>query len=117
MKYSRRSRATAAVRDTMRIKVYPPGSGSHLPPQDAVHHDDDEALQRVEDGEEDLKEDGALVRHGEHGRHPGESQQGQDHAGAPQRCPGGRVGTGRGGGVSEEDEVEAKVNLLAPCFV
>lgn len=51
----------------------------HLSAQDAVHHDDDKTLQGVEDGEEDLKEDGALVCHGEHRRHPGESQQRQDH--------------------------------------
>lgn len=52
-----------------------------------MHHDDDKTLQRVKDGEEDLKEDGALVCHGEHRRHPGESQQRQDHTGAPQRRP------------------------------
>lgn len=59
----------------------------NLSAQDAVHHDDDKTLQRVKDGEEDLKEDGALVCHGEHRRHPGESQQRQDHTGAPQGCP------------------------------
>lgn len=68
---------------------------SYLPAQDAVYHDDDEALQRVEDGKEDLKEDGTLVRHGQHRRHPGEGQQRQDHAGAPERRPeqGGEGGT------------------------
>lgn len=60
---------------------------AHLSAQDAVHHDDDEALQRVEDREEDLEEGGAAVGDGEHGRHPGQRQQRQHHAGAPQRGP------------------------------
>lgn len=60
---------------------------SYLSAQDAVHHDDDKTLQRVKDGEENLKKDGALVGHGEHRRHPGESQQRQDHTGAPERRP------------------------------
>lgn len=72
---------------------------SYLSAQDAVHHDDDKTLQRVKDGEEDLKEDGALVCHGEHGRHPGESQQRQDHAGAPERRP----EAGEGGGARKKD--------------
>lgn len=79
-----------------------------------MHHDDDEALQRIKDSEENLKEDGALVCHGEHGRHPGEGQQGQDHAGAPQGGPGGGGGEGVGKKVSEEDEINARVNLSGP---
>lgn len=72
-----------------------PAPLAHLSAQEAVHSDDDEALDGVEDGEEDLEEDGAPVGHGEHGRHPGQRQQGKDHAGAPQRCPGaGREGRG-----------------------
>ncbi len=54
-----------------------------------MNHDDDEALQRVEDGEEDLEEGGAAVGDGQDGRHPGEGQEGQNHAGAPQRRPAG----------------------------
>lgn len=60
---------------------------AHLSPQDAVHHHNDEALQRVEDGEEDLEEGGPAVGDGEHGGHPGQRQQRQHHAGAPQRGP------------------------------
>lgn len=63
--------------------------GAYLPPQDAVHHDDNEALQRVEDGEEDLEEGGAPVGDGEHGGHPGECQQGEHHTRAPQGRPAG----------------------------
>lgn len=46
----------------------------HLSTQDAVHHDDDEALERVEDGKEDLEESRAPVCDGQHGRHPSQSQ-------------------------------------------
>lgn len=60
---------------------------SHLPPEDAVDHDDDKSLQGVEDGEEDLEKRRAPVGDGQDCRHPGESQQGQHHAGAPQGCP------------------------------
>lgn len=59
-------------------------SNIYLSAQDAVHHDDDETLQRVEDGEENLKEGRAAVCDGQDGRHPGEGQEGQNHAGAPQ---------------------------------
>lgn len=69
-------------------------SPAHLSAQDAVHHDDDEALQRVEDGEEDLEEGRPAVGDGEHGRHPGQRQQRQHHAGAPQRSPGDRAAGG-----------------------
>lgn len=48
---------------------------------------DDKALRRVEDREQGLEEDGAAVCHGQDGRHPGERQQGQHHAGAPERGP------------------------------
>lgn len=36
-----------------------------------MHHDDDETLQRVEDGEKDLEEGGAAVGDGQNGGHPG----------------------------------------------
>lgn len=62
-------------------------SFSYLSAKDAVNHDDDEALQRVENGKEDLEEGRSAVGDGEHGGHPGEGQQRQDHAGAPQRRP------------------------------
>lgn len=52
-----------------------------------MNHDDDETLQRVEDGKQDLEDGGAAVSDGQDRRHPGEGQQGQNHAGAPQRCP------------------------------
>lgn len=55
-----------------------------------MNHDNDETLQRVEDSEEDLEEGGAAVGDGQHSGHPGEGQEGQNHAGAPQRCPAGR---------------------------
>lgn len=58
----------------------------YLSTQDAVDHDDDETLQRVKDGKEDLEEGRAAVGDGQDGRHPGEGQEGQNHAGAPQRC-------------------------------
>lgn len=48
----------------------------YLSAKDAVNHDDDETLQRVEDGEEDLEKGGAAVGDGQDGRHPGEGQQG-----------------------------------------
>lgn len=56
----------------------------YLSTKDAVDHDNDETLQRVEDGEEDLEEGGAAVSDGQDGRHPGEGQEGQNHTGAPQ---------------------------------
>ena len=59
-----------------------------------MHHDDDKALQRVEDSEEDLEERGAPVGDGQDGRHPGEGQQGQNHTGAPQGRPAGVRGKG-----------------------
>lgn len=65
----------------------------YLSAEDAVNHDDDETFQRVEDGEEDLEEGGAAVRDGQHGRHPGEGQQGQNHTGAPERRPEGLENT------------------------
>lgn len=49
-----------------------------------MDHDNDETLQRVEDGEEDLEEGGAAVSDGQDGRHPGEGKEGQNHTGAPQ---------------------------------
>ena len=49
-----------------------------------MNHDDDETLQRVEHGEEDLEEGRAAVGDGEDGGHPGEGQERQNHAGAPQ---------------------------------
>lgn len=52
-----------------------------------MHSSDDKALRRVEDSEEGLEEDGAPVCHGQDGRHPGERQQGQHYAGAPERGP------------------------------
>lgn len=61
---------------------------SHLPPEDAVDHDDDKPLQGVEDGKKDLEERRAPVGDGQDCRHPGESQQGQHHTGAPEGCPG-----------------------------
>lgn len=61
----------------------------YLSAKDAMNHDDDETLQRVEDGKQDLEEGGAAVSDGQDRRHPGEGQQGQNHTGAPQRCPGG----------------------------
>lgn len=64
-----------------------------------MNHDDDEALQRVENGKEDLEEGRAAVCDGEHGGHPGESQQRQDHTGAPQRCP---VGQGEEQGLRKQ---------------
>lgn len=60
-----------------------------------MDHDNDETLQGVEDGEEDLEECGATVGDGQDGRHPGEGQEGQNHAGAPERCPAGGDGGGR----------------------
>lgn len=60
---------------------------SYLSAQNAVHHDNDEPLQWVEDGKEDLKEGWAAVCDGQDGRHPGEGQERQNHAGAPQWCP------------------------------
>ncbi len=56
----------------------------YLSAQDAVNHDNDEALQRVEHGKEDLEEGGAAVGDGQDSGHPGEGQEGQNHAGAPQ---------------------------------
>lgn len=61
----------------------------YLSTQDAVNHDNNETLQRVEDGKENLEEGGAAVGDGQDGRHPGEGQQRQNHAGAPQRCSAG----------------------------
>lgn len=58
---------------------------AYLSSQDAVHHHDDEALERVEDGEEDLEKSRAPVCDGQHGGHPGQSQQGEYNARAPQR--------------------------------
>lgn len=55
----------------------------HLSAQEAVHSSDDKALRRVEDSKEGLEEDGTTVCHSQDGRHPGERQQGQHHAGAP----------------------------------
>ena len=70
---------------------------ANLAAQDAVHHDNDESLQGVEDSEEDLEESGAAVRDGQHRRHPGQRQEREDHAGAPQRRPAGqRVSTTSG---------------------
>lgn len=60
---------------------------AHLSAQEAVHSRDDKALRRVEDSKEGLEEDGAAVCHGQDGGHPGERQQGQHHAGAPERGP------------------------------
>lgn len=57
-----------------------------------MHHHDDEALQRVEDSKEDLEEGGPAVGDGEHSGHPGQRQQRQHHAGAPQRGPADAVG-------------------------
>lgn len=54
-----------------------------------MNHDNDETLQRVEDSEEDLEEGGATVCDGQDSRHPGEGQERQNHAGAPQRRPAG----------------------------
>ena len=63
------------------------GVEAYLSAQDAVHHDDDKALQGVEDGEEDLEQGRATVRDGQHGGHPGQGEQWQHHTGAPQRRP------------------------------
>ena len=60
---------------------------AHLSAQKAVHSRDDKALRGVEDSKEGLEEDGAAVCHGQDGGHPGERQQGQHHAGAPERGP------------------------------
>lgn len=49
-----------------------------------MNHDNDETLQRVEDSEEDLEEGRATVGDGQDSRHPGEGQEGQNNAGAPQ---------------------------------
>lgn len=78
-----RSEKPGLVRWVQKDRRGPP----HLSAQEAVHGRDDKALCRVEDGEERLEEDGAAVCHGQDSRHPGECQQGQHHAGAPERCP------------------------------
>ena len=62
--------------------MFPPPP--YLSAQDAVNHDDDETFQRDEDGKEDLEKGGAAVSDGQHSRHPGEGQQGQNHTGAPE---------------------------------
>lgn len=49
-----------------------------------MNHDNDKSLQRVEDSKEDLEEGRAAVGNGQDGRHPGEGQERQNHAGAPQ---------------------------------
>lgn len=41
-------------------------TGAYLSAQKAVDGDDNEALDRVENGKKDLEEDGAPVSHGEH---------------------------------------------------
>lgn len=68
------------------------GGVKYLSAQDAVHHDNDEAFQGIEDSKEDLEECGAPVGDGEDGRHPCEGQEGQNHAGAPQGGPAGAGG-------------------------
>lgn len=67
----------------------------YLSTQDAVDHDNDEALQRVEDGEEDLEEGRAAVCDGQDSGHPGEGQERQNDTGTPQRCPEGEGGSVR----------------------
>lgn len=65
-----------------------PCSNAHLSSQNAVNHDNDEALQGVKDCEEDLEESRTAVGDGQHCRHPGEGQQRKDYTGAPEGCPG-----------------------------
>ena len=74
-----------------------------------MHHDDDETLQRVEDGEEDLEEGGAAVGDGQDGGHPGEGQEGQNHARAPQRCSEGWGGEGK--------KMKMRLNMLTQAAV
>lgn len=61
----------------------------YLSAQDAVHHDNNKAFQRIKDSKEDLEEGGASVGNGEDSRHPCEGQEGQNHTGAPQGRPAG----------------------------
>lgn len=72
---------------TSLLIVFFPPLPPHLSAKDAVNHDNDETLQGVEDSEEDLEECGATVGDGQDSRHPGEGQEGQNHAGAPKWCP------------------------------
>lgn len=68
------------------------GPVMYLSAQDAVHHDNDEALQWIKDSKEDLEECRAPVGDGEDGWHPSEGQEGQNYTGAPQWRPAGREG-------------------------
>lgn len=51
----------------LRAGLWPRRGGRYLSAQDAVHHDDDEALQRVKHSEEDLEECRAPVGDGQDG--------------------------------------------------
>lgn len=76
----------------------------YLSAQDAMHHDDDEAFQRIKHSEQDLEEGGASVGDGQDSRHPGEGQERQNHTGAPQRRPGGWEGNSSPGSALQSVE-------------